>query len=122
MTPMSDPSMTVGLVERLRENGERLADAYAARDPESTTLVIDEEIVFIASAMTDETAEALTKQADRIAVLEAALRPFADLGEVVLSEAPPDAIAAWGFAGSEGQSHLISLENFRAARNALVTP
>lgn len=42
--------------------------------------------------------------------------PFADLAEVVLSEAPPDALAAWSFKSADGQMHLISLDTFRAAR------
>ena len=55
----------------------------------------------------------------RIAVLEAALKPFAELGEVVLAEAPADAISAWSFTGVDGP-HLITLDAFRAARAAVL--
>ena len=68
------------------------------------------------------TGEAPPSQAlrDRVEVLEAALKPFADLGEVVLSEAPAGAVAAWSFAGSAGH-YLITLDAFRTARAALLT-
>jgi hypothetical protein len=52
--------------------------------------------------------------------LRDALKPFAELGEVVLAEAPSDAVAAWSFKSSDGQSHLISLDAFRAAILALI--
>lgn len=66
-----------------------------------------------------EAATALeTLQRERDEAREA-LKPFAELGEVVLAEAPSDAVAAWSFKSSDGRFHLISLYAFRAAIAAL---
>ncbi|MBM6687174.1 hypothetical protein H9X89_16615, partial [Faecalicatena contorta] len=45
-------------------------------------------------------------EAERDALAKA-LEPFADLAEVVLAEAPPDGVAAWGFKSATGDPHFI---------------
>lgn len=55
---------------------------------------------------------------ERCKALEAALKPFAELGDIVLVEAPADATAAWSFAGWSGPCP-ISLDAFRTARAAI---
>lgn len=49
------------------------------------------------------------------------LQPFAQIGDVILSEAPPNAFHAQLFTDSEGDVHTVSLEQFRAARQFLAT-
>lgn len=51
--------------------------------------------------------------------LLAALKPFAELGLVILGEAPQDASKISIFTDCEGHRHFVSLNDFRAATEAV---
>ena len=55
----------------------------------------------------------------RVAELEGALEPFADLGGYVLAEAPPEATMFEVFTTCEHDVKQVSLEYFRKARAAI---
>ena len=130
---MSDPSMTGDLVERLRAKRKAISYGVNAVEHDIAPPALDLEAADEIERLTRERDEAQAKfstlqdmdqQAldeglvvscldhssalDRIAVLEAALRPFADLA----SAEPDNAEANW----------WSPAEHFRAARNAMVTP
>lgn len=55
----------------------------------------------------------------RVSVLEGALRPFKEIAEVALSEAPADADYLSVFIDSEGKSHRVTLDHLRGVIAAL---
>jgi hypothetical protein len=66
-----------------------------------------------------EAADSLTTLSARVMELEAALEPFAELGRIVLAEAPPGAETVGLFASSTGERAKVRLADFRRARDAL---
>lgn len=73
----------------------------------------------VAQAMRKDCAEAadyITAQEAEIAGLREALKPFAELGRIVLAEAPEGAETVGLFASSTGDRAKVALDDFRRAR------
>lgn len=61
----------------------------------------------------------VTRLRSRVDELERALKPFADLGDYILAEAPIDATRFEVWTRGDGDIKQVSLEYFRRARAAI---